>query len=277
MIVIRKAGEMTSLAQNSPEKSIGFVPTMGALHQGHLSLVEKSSSENDFTVVSIFVNPTQFNDPKDFDRYPREVELDLELLKSAEVDYVFLPSNDEIYPEKDEHHYELGEVSHVMEGAFRPGHFNGVASVVKRLFEIVQPKRSYFGLKDFQQYRIITELNKNYNLGVEVIGCDTVRDKDGLALSSRNVLLSEEERSLALQLSKTLRLMSENSASMNHLELENLGKRYLTDFPELELEYVKVVDPKSFEPPTSETSNGERIALLAAKIGKVRLIDNMKI
>ncbi len=246
MIVIRKAGEMTSLAENLPEKSIGFVPTMGALHKGHLSLVEKSSSENDLTVVSIFVNPTQFNDPKDFDRYPREVEQDLELLKSVKVDYVFLPDNAEIYPEKDEHQYELGEVSLVLEGAFRPGHFNGVASVVKRLFEIVQPKRAYFGLKDFQQYRIITELNKNYNLGVEVIGCDTVRDEDGLALSSRNMLLSKEEKNLALHLSKTLRLMSENSESMNHIELENLGKKYLTDYPELELEYVKVVDPKKF-------------------------------
>ncbi|MCZ4407815.1 pantoate--beta-alanine ligase [Cryomorphaceae bacterium 1068] len=277
MKVIRKAGEMTSLAENLPEKSIGFVPTMGALHNGHLSLVEKSSSENDLTVVSIFVNPTQFNDPKDFDRYPREVDQDLELLKAADVDYVFLPSKDEIYPEKDEHHYELGEVSHVMEGAFRPGHFNGVASVVKRLFEIVQPKRAYFGLKDFQQFRIITELNKNYNLGVEVIGCDTVRDEDGLALSSRNMLLSKKERNLALHLSKTLQLMSENSTSMNHLELENLGKRYLTNFPELELEYVKVVDPRSFEPPSDHATQGDRIALLAAKIGKVRLIDNMKI
>ncbi len=277
MIVIRKAGEMTSLAENLPEKSIGFVPTMGALHKGHLSLVEKSSSENDLTVVSIFVNPTQFNDPKDFDQYPREVEQDLELLKSVKVDYVFLPDNAEIYPEKDEHQYELGEVSLVLEGAFRPGHFNGVASVVKRLFEIVQPKRAYFGLKDFQQYRIITELNKNYNLGVEVIGCDTVRDEDGLALSSRNMLLSKEEKNLALHLSKTLRLMSENSESMNHIELENLGKKYLTDYPELELEYVRVVDPKSFEPPTTKPKKGERIALLAAKIGKVRLIDNMKI
>lgn len=277
MIVISKAGEMTSLVENLPDKSIGLVPTMGALHNGHLSLVKKSSSENDLTVVSIFVNPTQFNDPKDFDRYPREIEQDLGLLKAANVAYVFLPENDEIYPEKDEHEYELGEVSLVMEGAFRPGHFNGVASVVKRLFEIVQPKRAYFGLKDFQQFRIITELNKNYALGVEVIGCDTVRDEDGLALSSRNNFLSKEERILALHLSKTLRLMSENSASMNHLELENLGKHYLANFPELELEYVKVVDPKSFESPPEKAKQGGRIALLAAKIGGVRLIDNMKI
>jgi pantoate--beta-alanine ligase len=277
MIVIRKAGEMTSLAENLPEKSIGFVPTMGALHKGHLSLIEKSSSENDITVVSIFVNPTQFNDSKDFDRYPREVEQDLELLKSVEVDYIFLPSNTEIYPAIDEHHYELGELSSVIEGASRPGHFNGVASVVKRLFEIVQPKRAYFGLKDFQQYRIIKELNKNYNLGVDVIGCDTVRDENGLALSSRNMLLSKKEKSLAVHLSKTLKLLSENSKSLNHLELENLGRNYLTKYPDLELEYIRVVDPESFEPPTAKTKKGERLALLAAKIGKIRLLDNMKI
>lgn len=277
MIVIRKAGEMTSLAENLPEKSIGFVPTMGALHKGHLSLIEKSSSENDITVVSIFVNPTQFNDSKDFDRYPREVEHDLDLLKSVEVDYIFLPSNTEIYPAIDEHNYELGELSFVIEGASRPGHFNGVASVVKRLFEIVQPNRAYFGLKDFQQYRIIKELNKNYNLGVDVIGCDTVRDENGLALSSRNMLLSKKEKSLAAHLSKTLKLLSENSKSLNHLELENLGRNYLTKYPDLELEYIRVVDPESFEPPTAKTKKGERLALLAAKIGKIRLLDNMKI
>jgi pantoate--beta-alanine ligase len=277
MIVIRKAGEMTSLAENLPEKSIGFVPTMGALHKGHLSLIEKSSSENDITVVSIFVNPTQFNDSKDFDRYPREVEHDLELLKSVEVDYIFLPSNTEIYPAIDEHNYELGELSFVIEGASRPGHFNGVASVVKRLFEIVQPNRAYFGLKDFQQYRIIKELNKNYNLGVDVIGCDTVRDENGLALSSRNMLLSKKEKSLAVHLSKTLKLLSENSKSLNHLELENLGRNYLTKYPDLELEYIRVVDPESFESPTAKTNKGERLALLAAKIGKIRLLDNMKI
>lgn len=277
MIVIRKADEMTSLAEKLSDKSIGFVPTMGALHRGHLSLVRHSSSDNDITVVSIFVNPTQFNDPKDFDRYPREVEQDLELLQEVEADYVFLPDNAEIYPEKDEHQYQLGEISLKMEGAFRPGHFNGVASVVKRLFEIIRPQRAYFGLKDFQQYRIIQELNRSFNLGVEVIGCETIRDEDGLALSSRNKLLSKEERSLAKHLSRTLQLMAENSDSMNHFELENLGKNYLINYPELQLEYVKVVDPVSFEPPTAEAAKGDRLALLAAKLGKVRLIDNMKL
>ncbi|MGB6037721.1 MAG: pantoate--beta-alanine ligase [Cryomorphaceae bacterium] len=277
MIVIRKASEMTSLAEKLSDKSIGFVPTMGALHKGHLSLVKKSSSENDITVVSIFVNPTQFNDPKDFERYPREVEQDLDLLKQVEVDYVFLPSSEEIYPQKDEYHYELGEISLKMEGAFRPGHFNGVASVVKRLFEIVKPNRAYFGLKDFQQFRIIQELNIKFNLGVDVIGCETIRDEDGLAFSSRNTLLSEENRKLAVNLSKALRLMAENSSSMNHSELENLGKHYLQNYPEIDVEYVKVVDPVSFEQPPVRAEKGERLALLAAKVGKVRLIDNMKI
>jgi len=250
---------------------------MGALHKGHLSLVKKSSSENDVTVVSIFVNPTQFNDPKDFERYPREVEHDLDLLKQVDVDYVFLPNRTEIYPQEDKQHYELGEISSKMEGAFRPGHFNGVASVVKRLFEIVQPKRAYFGLKDFQQFRIIQNLNANFNLGVDVIGCETVRDDDGLAFSSRNRLLSKEDRELALNLSKALLLMAENSTSMNHSELEDLGKHYLTNYPEIEVEYVKVVDPESFDHPSKKAEKGKRLALLAAKVGKVRLIDNMKI
>lgn len=268
---------MSALAENSPKSIIGFVPTMGALHQGHLSLVNSCSAENDLTVVSIFVNPTQFNDPKDFDRYPREVEKDLELLKSVNVDVVFLPDQEEIYPETDEHQYNLGTLSQSLEGAFRPGHFNGVASVVKRLFEIVKPSRAYFGLKDYQQYRIIKELNKNYNLGVEVIGCETVRDENGLALSSRNKLLSKEEKVLALHLSEALRQMKNDSEKHNHTELENLGKSYLANFPELEVEYVKVVNPENLEQPTGSWEKGERLALLAARIGKVRLIDNMKV
>jgi len=277
MKVIRKAAEMTALAEGSPEKSIGFIPTMGALHAGHLSLVRSSASENDLTVVSIFVNPTQFNDSKDFERYPREVEKDLNLLKSVEVDYVFLPDQNEVYPERDNHQYNLGNLNKQMEGAFRPGHFNGVASVVKRLFEIVKPRRAYFGLKDFQQYRIIKELNKNYNLGVEVVGCETVRDENGLALSSRNQLLSIEEKELALHLSRTLRLMAQKSDRSNHRELEELGMNYLANYPEIEVEYVKVVDPEDLEEPPETKEKGKRVALVAAKIGKVRLIDNMKV
>jgi len=276
MTVINTTDEMTSLTANLSEALIGFVPTMGALHRGHISLIEKCSEENDITVVSIFVNPTQFNDRRDYDRYPRKTEKDLAILKSTKVDYIFLPSKEEIYPETDSLNYDLGELSSVIEGASRPGHFNGVASVVKRLFEIVKPDRAYFGLKDYQQFQVIKELNKNYNLGVEVIGCETVRDHNGLALSSRNELLSQEEKSLALHLSKALRLMAEQSSSMDYLELEKLGIEYLTRFPEIEIDYVHVVDAESFRKPTSSV-NGDRRALLAAKIGKIRLIDNMKV
>jgi len=276
MTVINTTDEMTSLTANLSEALIGFVPTMGALHRGHISLIEKCSEENDITVVSIFVNPTQFNDRRDYDRYPRKTEKDLAILKSTKVDYIFLPSKEEIYPETDSLNYDLGELSSVIEGASRPGHFNGVASVVKRLFEIVKPDRAYFGLKDYQQFQVIKELNKNYNLGVEVIGCETVRDHNGLALSSRNELLSQEEKSLALHLSKALRLMAEQSSSMDYLELEKLGIEYLTRFPEIEIDYVHVVDAESFRKPTPSV-NGDRRALLAAKIGKIRLIDNMKV
>lgn len=268
---------MTTLAENLPGNSIGFVPTMGALHEGHLSLVKKSSSENDATIVSIFVNPTQFNDPKDFDRYPREVARDLNFLRSETVAAIFLPDTAEIYPNQDLIQYELGNLTSVMEGAFRPGHFNGVASVVKRLFEIVKPDKAYFGLKDFQQFQIIKKLNEQYELGVDIVGCETIRDTNGLALSSRNALLSVEERTLAVHLSETLKLMASRSQRMSHLELEDFGKNHLKGYPDIEVEYVKVVDPETLMPPLTTLNRGERLALLAAKIGKVRLIDNMKV
>lgn len=275
MLIVKTVAHMKSLMREESGSSVGFVPTMGALHDGHLSLVRKCQKDNKKTVVSIFVNPTQFNDPEDFEKYPRVVDKDIQLLMAEKVDYVFTPSAADIYPSKDEQDYELGDISTTLEGEHRPGHFNGVASVVKRLFEIVSPQRAYFGLKDFQQYQIIKELNKRYDLGVEVIGCETQRDADGLAMSSRNALLSSTERETALHLSKALKLIAGASNGKSYNELEQIGEDYLSEVDDIDLEYLKVVDPENLKSPNGENHQGNRIALVAARVGKVRLIDNM--
>ncbi len=184
---------------------IGFVPTMGALHKGHLSLIERAGAENDRVVVSIFVNPTQFNDPNDLKNYPVNPESDTRLLSTLPCDYVFCPEVDEIYPEPDTRKFDFGALETVMEGRFRPGHFNGVAQVVSKLFYIVEPHRAYFGLKDFQQYAIIKNMVTRLNIPIELIACETVREQDGLAMSSRNALLTKEHRAVAPEIYKILR------------------------------------------------------------------------
>ncbi|MCH2214743.1 MAG: pantoate--beta-alanine ligase [Flavobacteriales bacterium] len=277
MIVVKTVEEMKALIGKSEWLSVGFVPTMGALHEGHLSLIKESKRDNQITVVSIFVNPTQFNDPADFRNYPREVEKDKTLLEKALVDYLFLPSKNEIYPKEDLHSYDLGGVQNHLEGKFRPGHFNGVASVVKRLFDVVKPTKAYFGLKDFQQFQVIKKLNENYNLGVEIIGCETLREDDGLAMSSRNKRLTDAERILAANLSKALKLVAEKGTSETSEKLEEIGKLFLSQYSGINLEYFKVLDPESLIGVNPKKNPGSRIALLAAKIGDVRLIDNMMI
>ena len=186
-------------------KEIGLVPTMGALHAGHASLVKRSVKENNVTVVSVFVNPTQFNDKNDLKNYPRDLEADCNLLESAGADYVFAPAVDEVYPVADNRQFSFPPVDTVMEGAHRPGHFNGVCQVVSRLFYIVRPTRAYFGEKDFQQIAVIKAMVKNLGIGVQIVDCSIVREEDGLALSSRNQLLSPEERKIAVNISKTLK------------------------------------------------------------------------
>ena len=186
-------------------KVIGFVPTMGALHEGHLSLVKDSKKNSDITVVSIFVNPTQFNDPEDLKRYPRTLEKDLDLLKSVNCDLVFAPSVEEIYPEPDTRKFDFGYLESIMEGAKRPGHFNGVGQVVSRLFDIVQPHKAFFGMKDFQQVAIIKNMVKQLNYSVEIISCPIVREENGLAKSSRNTLLEENYKKNAPHIYATLK------------------------------------------------------------------------
>lgn len=256
---------------------IGFVPTMGALHDGHLSLIKRAKEEEDVVVCSIFVNPTQFNDAVDFEKYPRHEEEDLRLLEAVGCDVVFLPSFETVYPEPDRNQYEFGPLAATMEGEKRPGHFNGVASVVKRLFEIVRPEKAYFGLKDYQQYLIVKRMTKDFGLNVEVVGCPTVREASGLARSSRNERLDARSTKLAEELYRSLDLVRRNSEGKSSAELESLGRRYLDGFPEIEVEYFKVVDPASLDVPRIDDGSVPRRALVAAFIGGIRLIDNMEI
>ncbi len=252
---------------------IGFIPTMGALHNGHMSLIEASKKENNVTISSVFVNPTQFNDPKDFAKYPRQVDSDLEKLAASGCDAAFVPSVAEIYPQSDTLIYDLGKISTLIEGANRPGHFNGVASVVKRLFEITLPHNAYFGLKDYQQYLIIKKLVDKYGLEVSVVGCTIVREASGLAMSSRNQLLTAEGKEIASHLSAALNLIKKNRSEPDSRYLEKLGLDFLSQQKGIDPEYLLVVDVETLHRPIS--SHSRRIALVAARVEGVRLIDNM--
>ena len=257
------------------DESIGLVPTMGALHAGHISLVTHALSENTKVVVSIFVNPTQFNDPKDLERYPRNIDADLKLLGKTGCHIVFVPEVDEVYPGPDKRKFNFGELETVMEGKHRPGHFNGVAQVVSKLFEMVNPDRAYFGLKDFQQLAIIKSMVKQLEIKVEIVPCPIVREESGLAMSSRNELLSAEERKNAAAISETLFRAKElgNQKSVEGLAEwieQNINKnRFLT------VEYVAIVDDKKLQPVKNWNEKNTKVACVAAYCGKVRLIDNI--
>ncbi len=255
-------------------KSVGFVPTMGALHQGHLALIKESSRENEISVCSIYVNPTQFNNANDLARYPRTIEQDIELLKSVGCDVLFNPSNEEIYPEKSIIRFDFGPLEHVLEGEFRPGHFSGVAKVVSKLFNIVQPNRAYFGQKDFQQYKIIECLVQELKFNVQLRCISIQREMDGLAMSSRNMRLNAAQRKNAivfyesLQLAK-LRLKEGVSMALIREEI----KKYCESKEGVRLEYIELADTSNFALHESVTSNA--ILLIAGYVGEVRLIDNL--
>lgn len=259
------------------DKLIGFVPTMGALHEGHLSLIKKCKEENDITVVSIYVNPTQFNDKEDFIKYPRMLDSDLEKLNKIGCDIVFCPDDKEMYPEKDERVFDFGGLDKVMEGKHRPGHFNGVAQIVTKLFDIIKPHRAYFGKKDFQQLVIIKFLVKNLNIPVEIIGCPTVREDDGLAMSSRNMLLNEEERKVAVELSKMLFYVKDNYKNFKTLEeIYNFVYNHFEKIPLINLEYFEIVNDTNLQRINDIEKIGPGVtACIAAKVGKIRLIDNI--
>jgi len=262
-------------AAKSKGKSIGFVPTMGALHAGHLTLVSKAVSQCDITVVSIFVNPIQFNNPEDLEKYPRTFETDARLLEESGCDVVFYPSVEEMYPSKEVEQFDFGDLEQVMEGACRPGHFNGVAVVVKRLFDLVQPDKAFFGKKDFQQLAIIRALVKQINSPVQILGIDTVREKDGLAMSSRNQRLSPQEREKAVLLSQTLQFIKDNKSVFKPQQLEaEASVRLDHDF---KVDYVEIVDGYTLQPIEEWSDTDYPVVCVAASIGAVRLIDNLEL
>lgn len=253
---------------------IGFVPTMGALHAGHISLVEKAVSETKVVIVSIFVNPTQFNDKSDLKKYPRNLDADLKLLEKTGCQIVFVPKAEEIYPETDTRKFDFGPLETVMEGKHRPGHFNGVAQVVSKLFDIVQPDKAYFGLKDFQQLAIIKEMVAQLNLPVEIVSCPIVREENGLAMSSRNELLTSGERKNAAVISETLFKVNELKTQKSVSELEYWIADTINKNPYLNVEYVEIVDDRRLQPVKSWDEKGGKVCCVAVFCGKVRLIDN---
>ncbi len=278
MIITRTKKELYRYLKliRGADKTIGFVPTMGALHEGHLSLIRGSNNENNFTVVSVFVNPSQFNNPEDLKKYPRNEERDLDILLSASCDIVFIPDIREIYPEKDERVFDFDGLDKVMEGKYREGHFNGVAQVVSKLFEIVKPDKAYFGRKDFQQVAIIKFLNKNYlsHLNIDIVTCDTIREADGLAMSSRNELLDSVQRKSASLISKTLKKYTKIYQNLSKKELSDKIVREINKDKNLKVEYVDIVDEETLRT-VDKIKPGKTTVCVAVYCGKVRLIDNM--
>ena len=255
--------------------SLGLVPTMGSLHEGHISLIKRSFEENPHTMVSIFVNPTQFNDKRDFDSYPRNMAEDLRILEELGTDLVFAPGERDIYPEPDTRVFDFGGLDRVMEGKFRPGHFNGVAQVVSKLFGILHPEVAYFGEKDFQQLAIIRRMVARLKIPVRITGCPIVREPDGLAMSSRNRLLSPEQRTSAARIHQALVRAREKAGtgSIDAMISETIA--FIEGDPNLQVEYFEIVNDASLLPVSSWNEPGGKRGCLAVFAGQVRLIDNM--
>jgi pantoate--beta-alanine ligase len=272
--VVRSRTELHNALYTS---NVGLVPTMGALHEGHLALIRRSAAENEQTVVSVFVNPTQFNDPVDLAAYPRDFERDIELAFEAGADLIYAPEVTEVYPDGFATAVEVAGLTDRWEGVARPGHFRGVTTVVTILLNSVRPARSYFGEKDYQQLVVVRRLHRDLALPGEIVACPTVRDADGLALSSRNSRLSPDERNAAAVLPRTLMNIAELSAAgeRDAHKLRQTGKNAITEVPGVALEYLAIVDPENLKP-VERVSPGSR-ALIAAKVGTVRLIDNIEL
>ena len=258
-------------------KTIGLVPTMGALHEGHASLVRRAVVENDVVVVSDFVNPTQFNDPNDLLKYPRTLDADCDLLEREGAKIVFAPSVDEMYPEPDTRQFSYAPLDTVMEGKYRPGHFNGVCQIVSKLFMIVGPDRAYFGEKDFQQLAIIREMVKSLEMPVQIVGCPIVREFDGLALSSRNARLSDMERKQALNISKTLFESVKFAENHTVVETQQMVENAIRNADGLELEYFEIVDGNTLQKITAWEDTNYAVGCITVFCGDVRLIDNIKL
>lgn len=256
-------------------KKIGFVPTMGALHEGHLALVRQCIADNNICVVSIFVNPTQFNNKEDLVKYPRTLERDSQFLENEGVNIIFAPGESEIYPEPDTRQFDFGQLDKVMEGVHRPGHFNGVAQVVSRLFDIVKPDKAYFGEKDFQQLAIIREMVKQLNLPVQIVPMPIVREASGLALSSRNERLNAEQKKIAVNISKTLFESKEWMKSLPVSDLIDKVVRQINSFEGLDVEYYEIVDGNTLQSVNDWTETDYIVGCIAVFCGDIRLIDNI--
>ncbi|MBN2745143.1 MAG: pantoate--beta-alanine ligase [Bacteroidales bacterium] len=269
--------EKTASIKNAGQ-TIGFVPTMGALHLGHLALLEQSKTENDFSVVSIFVNPTQFNNPEDLINYPRTIDSDLEKLETAGCDFVFLPSVDEMYPtEVVSEKWNFGFLEMVMEGKNRPGHFQGVATVVKRLFEAVPSHKAYFGMKDYQQLLIIKEMVKQLGLDIKIVPVSIVREADGLAMSSRNLRLSAKNRQIAPHIYQTIKQVVTLAKQLSVEELKQFVNEQINQKPPMVLEYFELADGADLQPVTNIVDHQSVMAFIVVDLGGVRLIDNISI
>lgn len=279
MQVIKEIKDLQEIifAQKAKGRQIGFVPTMGALHAGHISLVEEAGRQTGFVVVSIFVNPTQFNDLSDLEKYPRTLETDCQLLSETPCQLVFAPEVGTMYPEADTRQFNFGKLEQVMEGRFRPGHFNGVAQIVSKLFEAVKPDKAFFGQKDFQQLVIVKAMVKQLNLPVEIVPCLIVREANGLARSSRNERLSPEQRSNAAAIYQALLDAKNNAGKTSVKELQKQLTEQINANPFLEVEYVDIVDDVELRIIEHWDEAVNKVACVAVFCGEVRLIDNLQI
>ncbi|AOW18063.1 pantoate--beta-alanine ligase [Polaribacter vadi] len=260
------------------DKTIGFIPTMGALHQGHLSLIKQAQQKNDVVIVSIFVNPTQFDNKEDLVKYPITLESDTKLLKSISCDVLFHPSVEEIYQENVvSENFDFDGLEHQMEGKFRDGHFNGVGTIVKTLFEIVEPDKAYFGQKDFQQFQIIKKMVEKHQLNLKIKGCKIFREKDGLAMSSRNTRLTKEQREIAPFIYKTLKKAKKKFTTENVEKVNEWVENQFKKEPLLELEYFTIANEKTLETINKKESGKKYRAFIAVFAGEIRLIDNIQL
>jgi len=273
-IFTTKAAVGQYLAQiKASAKTVGFVPTLGALHQGHLSLIELAQQRNDVIICSIFVNPSQFNDPKDLEKYPRTIEADIALLEQVNCDILFNPGVNEMYDGHEQWHLNIGETEHLLEGEFRPGHYQGVTQIVYKLFNIVKPDAAYFGQKDYQQFLIISKMVDMLNMPVKLIMCPIKREANGLAMSSRNIHLSADDKRHALILSRTLNYIKNKFDSHDIPALQQEAAQMINAEPGVELDYFEIADGDTLHTATPESK--KIVALVAAKVGKTRLIDNV--
>ena len=280
MVIFKKSGDIrTFIGQKSVgAKSVGFIPTMGALHAGHISLVGTSKIHDELTISSIFVNPTQFNDKKDFEKYPSTIEKDIDILEKAGCDVLFLPGLTEIYPEGTNTgaNYDIGYLENILEGKFRPGHFQGVCQVVDRLLEIIQPDCLYLGQKDYQQCMVLRKMTGSLHPNTKIIIVPTMREPNGLAMSSRNIRLSEDDRKLAVKISETLSFIKNGTHKGYVEDIKERARQYLAA-EGFKVDYVEIANAETLQPVETNDGKVQLVALIAASVNTVRLIDNMLI